>query len=261
MRPSLTPLILAFFTVSSLWSQEPTGTELIARAIMNPNNESAVWEAIAYLNAPAGVVLDASVFPAYKELFGKMTERRQLQALAVALLKHGQKDDVYFETLAKYAGEAILADPPPPGEFDEKGNEITDQLSPRFVKWCEVKHLQRNPCLDLTYGFPFDVAELAAANDRRAIPIFRQGLRSLNHGMVAMSVLGLALLNDTDSIPLIATHMQRFPPRLAERIAENIADFDDPRIAPILDRFVRDKNHRLEIDGRRRLHQAGGAAR
>jgi hypothetical protein len=93
---------------------------------------------------------------------------------------------------------------------------------------------------------------LARAKDRRAIPVLRQALSVENHAIVEMAVRGLAWLNDTDSIPLVAQQLVRFRPKLAQSVAAAVAEFSDPRVGPILDRFVTDRKLRQEIEDTKR---------
>lgn len=93
---------------------------------------------------------------------------------------------------------------------------------------------------------------LASAQDRRAIPVLRDALGARNHATVIAAVNGLAALNDRDAVPLISGVLARLRPKIAQSVAAAAAEFDDPRIGPILDRYVTDPNLRKELDARMR---------
>ncbi len=225
-------------------AQDETASEIIARALQNPTNGQAIARAIWTFNKN----FEPGLIPAFRELFQKVSDKQHRQHLAVSLMNHGQKDELYFNELARYAREAITTTAPLPFEYDKQGNEIKGQLTPAFKLWCETNGLELKVCLNKVADYPVDVMLLIAVEDPRAKPLLRQGLSATIHTTVEMAVKGLAELNDTESIPLIAANIQRFPPLLAESIAAAMADFDDPRIGPLLDRFVTDQKWREQIN-------------
>jgi hypothetical protein len=131
-------------------------------------------------------------------------------------------------------------------------------LTLAFTNWCEAHQLKLDVCLITIVDQGADVLYLTYLKDRRAIPIFRQGLASDNHGVVMESGLGLALLNDTDSISLIAAAIRRFRPIQQALIADHsLAQYNDPRAWLLLDEFIKDPKWRQEVDDsiRKRLAQ------
>jgi HEAT repeat protein len=183
-----------------------------------------------------------------QKLFQNAVGKHSRQQVAIALLGHGEKDKIYLDELSKYVEAAIASSAPLPFEYDDQGNANKEHLNPAFVKWCEDNGQKPADCYTTVMGFGFDVFELAEARDRRAIPLLRECLASKNHSIVSMAVKGLARLKDTDSIPLIAANVKRFQPLLAQLIAAQLADFDDPRVSSLLDRFIINKKWRQELD-------------
>jgi hypothetical protein len=185
------------------------------------------------------------------------TSRKDLrQGLAWFLLTHGEKNDVYYDELARYAREAITSSAPLWVEYDQFGNANKERLAPEFRPWCDANNLKFEDCYRLVSGFPIDVSYLAWVRDKRAVPLLRQGLGSSNHAIVDASIQGLAFLNDTASLPLIEASLLRLRPLLRPLAADGLAEFDDPRIGPLLDRFIPDKKWREEIEARRKLRPA-----
>jgi hypothetical protein len=229
--------------------------ELVERALAAPTDANVVSEAIRALHVDTNPL----VIPRYRELFSTLSDDlpdgelgRAKQMLALVLLNLGQRDDVYFEELARYARAAASGNAPAMFEYDAEGNENKSRKNPEYVSWCADHHLETGECFNAVRSFALDVMWLAQARDSRAIPILRQTLSNRESGMVSIAALWLAWLNDTASIPLIAASIQRFPPRLAGSIAANMADFKDPRIDPLLDRFVTDPQWRQELAEKRK---------
>jgi hypothetical protein len=59
-------------------------------------------------------------------------------------------------------------------------------------------------------------------------------------GMAEIGVAGLALLNDGDSLPLIAKACERFPSEDAEMLAVSALPYDDVRVNTLFSRFIPD---------------------
>ena len=228
-----------------LQGQQETVDELVAKALQAPTDERAVAEAVAALNRNP---YRLDTVPSFQELFLKLTGKKPRQFLALALLKAGQKDEIYFEELARYARAAIASDAPESVEYDKEGNSIKDHLNPAFLRWCEDNQLLPQDCKQAVTPHGFDVLLLGQTKDRRAVPILRKALTVANGGIVWAAVQGLAGMNDTASIPLIASSIKRFPPKIAPLIAAAMVDFDDPRVGPLLDHFVTDTKWRQELD-------------
>jgi HEAT repeat protein len=70
---------------------------------------------------------------------------------------------------------------------------------------------------------------LGETRDARAIPVLQRGLKA--HGQIQVAAaVGLAELQDRDSIPLIVDACKNAPPEIASTIAFfALVSFDDPR--------------------------------
>jgi HEAT repeat protein len=251
MQKLLILILLGALALSLRLSGQQEVGELVAKALQNPADEEVVMRAIVSLKNPTAMI------PAYRELFTVLTEKRLRQRLALALLGAGQKDDAYFGELAKYAQAAVASVAPNPFEKTVDGSDIKDHVNPAFIRWCEDNHAQLSDCGKTVMEYGPDVVMLAYAKDPRAVPILRQALNTDNVGVIDSAVRGLAWLKDTDSIPLIAQNLRRFPPTLSALIASALADFDDPRAGPLLDRFVTDPRWRQELEDTIRKRQTG----
>jgi HEAT repeat protein len=108
------------------------------------------------------------------------------------------------------------------------------------VRWCNNLHIPLEACTKNAADYASDVYFLAEARDERARPLLRQALTSPNNGVVISALRGLAWLKDNDAITLIEENLQRFAPKLAQRIASATVDFDDPRVQPLIQKYVRD---------------------
>jgi HEAT repeat protein len=249
-----TALCLAFVFTSALLQAQAPSDELLAKAPQNPNDENVVDQAISAFHNTK----DPATLSKLRDLFQAITVRplrRNFAAFMFGTL--GQKDDLYFDALAKYAQESVTSDAPLWYLYDPEGNAIRSEPTLAFTNWCERHQLKLEVCLITVAEEGVDVAVLAGIKDRRAIPIFRQGLTSEDLGVVSASTLGLALLNEWDSIPLIATAIRRFRPIQQRLIASRLAQYNDPGAWLLLDEFIKDPKWRQEVDNsiRKRLAQ------
>jgi hypothetical protein len=81
-------------------------------------------------------------------------------------------------------------------------------------------------------------------------------VESNNEAIVGVSIVGLADLGDINAIPLIETRIRRARRAGQPILANDLARFDDARVAPLLDEFVKDPKGRKEIDDSiRRRHE------
>ena len=82
---------------------------------------------------------------------------------------------------------------------------------------------------------------LVVIRDVRSIPVLRDALGMANSAMVMVAVRGLAAINDSASLPLIARACARFPAVQAEMIAASAVEFADPAVQELFLRFARDE--------------------
>src|SRR5579862_2574840 len=170
MRVSNVIPVLVLLTLPLLNAQDETLGEMVGRALQNPADERAVDHAIWGLRDK----YDPGAIPAFRDLFAKLTAKRYRQRLAMELMNHGEKDQIYFDELAKYAREAITTTAPVPLESGEPGDDKRGQTTPEFKIWCEANKLNLPDCSELVFGYPFDVLLLGYVRDRRSIPLLRQ---------------------------------------------------------------------------------------
>jgi len=241
----------------SLWAQD-TAEDLLSKAIQHPNDERIIGEATAKFLKSTD---PKEVISGLRRLFNVAKAKSSRQDLAVRLMILGQRDEVYFNELAKYALDAVKTTAPLQGFYDAEGNsiKIRGYYPEDFRKWCENYHMQVDDCLRTVASFPIDLGLLVSVKDKRAIPLLREALSAENQATVQVAIEGLALLDDTSSIPAIENAISRFRPKQQPLIASVLAKFDDPRVGPILDKFVKDPKWRQELDDsiRKRHAQAG----
>ncbi len=241
-------MVLALLALLPRSRAEEEGVDaLIARLRQDPTDSKAVDAAISRL----GKSSDPRVIPILRQVLQAATEKWYRQKLAFTLVLLGDKDDTAYNELARYAREAITSSAPLWVVYDREGTAIPGR-NPEFEAWCQANRLPLQDCMRQATESVMDVYMLAVAKDRRSIPLLRQGLNSANHGIVGMAVRGLAWLNDTDAIPTIAEVCERLPPKLAVFVANDSAEFDDPRVEPLILRFIPDEKWREGIDKRRR---------
>ena len=257
MPANRTAVIAVLLSAATLRAQSAPN-ELILRAMQSPNDEQIIAEvASAFRDAK-----DPAIFAQLRELFLVVTEKHLRGKLGILMFATlGQKDDLYFDALAKYAQDAVDSGAPPLYLVDAEGNESRGNFTLAFAQWCDAHRLKQDVCLAAVAEQVEGLIPLTYLKDRRAIPIFRQGLKSENVAMVMLSAGGLAVLNDADSIPLIVTAARRFPPKLQSQVAQTLAEFDDPRAWPPLDELIKDPKFRQELTDSIRLRLAQPAGK
>ncbi len=170
------------------------------------------------------------------------------QLLAFYLFEKGVQDQIYFDEIAKYAREAILARPP--DVFAPGGDSVGAprvMINPAFNRWCESRGLDFPACFRLMGTYRNSLIYLGGIRDSRATPILRDVLKMPDAGMVLLGVVGLAALNDSDSIPLIIQAGRRFPPEGAKAIAAGAIEYKDPRAEVIFDLFIDDAEDLAQV--------------
>ncbi len=231
-------------------AQEESVDGLIARLRQDPTDSKAIDEAISRL----GKSSDPRAIPILRQVLQAATEKSYRQKLAFTLVLLGDKDDTAYDELARYAREAITSSAPLWVLYDSEGTAIPGR-NPEFEAWCQANRLPLQDCMRQVSYYPMDVKFLAVAKDRRAIPLLRQALYVANHATVGMAIRGLAWLNDTEAIATIEDICGRLPPRLAAGLMSALAEFDDPRVEPLIRRFMPNQKWRQEVETARRQRQ------
>lgn len=190
----------------------------------------------ADLIAKAGAV---EAIPALKEQFLRKQDATDKAKIAQVLLKLGDKDDSYWNFLVDLVTPALESDAPDFMSYDSQGKSQPGP-SPEFSAWATAHNLPPNGSIaeDSIYIFPGEVMLLGLTGDPRAIPLLRRGLQSRNHMIVNAAALGLAELQDKDSVPLIVEACQQAPKEAAAAIASSLVYFDTPDAQAAVDAYV-----------------------
>ena len=168
-------------------------------------------------------------------------------AVASALLRLGDKQQIYWDYLADQARRAIESDAPFPFRFDAQGHMIPRQLAPEFVAWAKARHVSpEHASAAQLYEAPSAVLVLAITADPRGEPLLRSALLSRNYFIENQGARGLAILQDKESIPAIIEACDKAPLGMAALIARSLAVFDDSRARSALEKFIPDRNQ-LEL--------------
>lgn len=195
--------------------------------------------------------------PALKEQFAQNQDQLTKAKIAEALVKLGERDDSYWSFLVKLASEAIESDAPNYSGFDAQGRSMQGP-SPEFVKWAKIHSAPENIGEEVVYILPGKVMLLGATGDRRAIPLLQKALISPNYFIEAAGALGLAEIQDRDSISLIIDACKRAPEEAAREIALSLVYFDDEEAQAAVDRYVPKDTARVfreaRANGRGPLH-------
>jgi HEAT repeat protein len=189
--------------------------------------------------AAAGAV---EAIPILKEQFARSHDWLIKMKLASALVRlGGDQDDIYWEFLAKQATIAVESDAPDFMNTDPQAKTSAGP-SPEFTAWANAHKLDAQ---EAGRNAMYRIMLLSLTRDRRAIPLLRQGLLSPSHEIEYMAALGLAELQDKDSIPLILQACKIAPEAVAPAIAESLVYFDDPGAQEAVDTYVPKERARI----------------
>jgi hypothetical protein len=148
--------------------------------------------------------------------------------IASALVRLGEKDEVYWDFLLNQASAALSSDVPFPTRFDAEGKAVPHQLAPEFAEWTQANHVSPESAGQLAvYELPLKLKFLAETGDPRGIPLLRQAMSSPNYMIEAVAAKGLAKQQDKASIPIIVAACRKAPRDIAAAIAEALVFFDD----------------------------------
>ncbi len=240
-RGNVTLLLLFAFLPTANGQQDQPNTLAYAA------NKANVPDAIAKLKsgnfslvhidmiAKAGAV---EAVPALKEQFTRSPDPLVKAKIASALVRFGDRDDLYWDFLVKQATPALESDAPDFLNFAPQPKTGSGP-SPEFVAWANA-HGQdpQSAGRDAMYGMPGRLTLLASAGDQRAIPLLRRGLSSPNHMIEIAAAEGLVELQDKASIPLIIQACKVAPIEAAAAIARPLVYFDDADAQRAVDTYV-----------------------
>lgn len=204
MKPAHICKTAAFLTVATMWLA-PRGavgqdevTTLLGQLAGNGLDRSA-------LLALEGHPPDPRIIPGLEAAFESREAKNDKQAIAVTLLRLGEKSDKYFDFLAGFARVAVEDRTP---YFQVNRGQFTLE----FEAWCAQHGKDPRTVASIQIGvYPEDVLALAKSQDPRAAELFRKGLESRNPTVVGFCVEGLGRLQDVTAIPLIAKAAERLP--------------------------------------------------
>ncbi len=182
---------------------------------------------------------DVEMIPVLEKQFVAASEEVDHKGvIASALVRLGDKNDIYWNYLIEQATEAIDSGLPFPAARDSQGVPIRGQLSPEFNAWVKARNIPPEAVGDLVYSLPGKVITLAETGDPRGIPLLRRALESPNPFMAAYAAEGLALIPDNASVPLIIAVCKRSYPDVSELIAESLIYFDDAKAQRAADLYL-----------------------
>lgn len=196
--------------------------------------------------------------PVLKQQFAVNPDTLTKQALASALVRLGDTEDVYWDFLVDHAKVAIENDAPFPIAFDTEGKLVPGQLSPEFLAWAKAHNMSPESASSVhVYALPVDLTFLAVTGDPRGLAWLKRGLSSRNYFIQAVAAKGLAKLRDTDSVPVIIAACRKAPAQVAELIARALVFFDDANAQSAAETFITNQQVLGEL---RRLSREKGPA-
>jgi hypothetical protein len=176
--------------------------------------------------------------PALEEQFRRATDVRTKAKIANGLVRLGDKDDIYWNYLLLQATLAVDSDLPD-AFSDSNGNAMNQAFSPELIAWAKAHNVTVNAAgLLAVNDLPIKVMLLGQTGDPRAVPLLRRALQSHNSFIVLNAAMGLAQIQDKDSIPLLIDTSRRLPPGLATVVARSLVYFDDPQAQSAVDTYM-----------------------
>lgn len=194
--------------------------------------------------------------PVLKQQFDAISDTHNKEAIASALVRLGDKEEIYWDFLVKQSKRALENDAPFPTLFDSSGRTVKGQLSPEFEAWAKANKLSpTEAAYNQVYVIPGDFYYLAKTGDSRGRVLLRTAMSSRNYMVQITAAKGLAKLKDNDSIPLIIQNCEKAPSEVAGAIAWALPFFDDPRAQRAAERFI--TNQKILDDLRKLKHENG----
>lgn len=192
--------------------------------------------------AEAGAV---QAIPALEERFARMqlipSKYPSLLAIekaqvASALVRLGDKKQIYWDYLVKQATLAVENEAPNPTSYDSKGKP---EVSKAFIAWVKAHKLGHPGVLDeYELMLPGPVLLLGVTGDPRAVPVLRRGLLSPNYVVEFAAAQGLAQIGDKASVPLIIEACKKAPRPAAIGIARQLIYFNTLEAQKAVDEYV-----------------------
>ena len=180
---------------------------------------------------------EVAAIPTLKEKFARSTDVLTKEHVASALVRLGDRNDVYWDFLEKQATAAIDSGIPDIWGYDSQGKLIPGP-SPEFTAWAQAHNLSPAAAEERARLFYGAVLILATTRDPRGTPLLRQALSARNYMIQTAAAEGLAAIQDTESIPLIIDAVKKAPAEAGAVIARSLVFFDDPEAQAAVDKYV-----------------------
>jgi hypothetical protein len=188
--------------------------------------------------ANAGAV---QAVPVLEEQFKRATDVDTKLSIAAGLVKLKVRDDTYWNFLLEQATLAVDSNIPDSVFSESQGKAV--MLGPELEIWAGAHNVSVNTAAQYArYDYPRKVLPLATSGDPRGIPLLRRALQARNYLIVIWGAMGLAQIQDKESIPLIIAAAKRAPSGFDGAIAEPLIYFDDVQAQSAVDAHIpRDK--------------------
>ena len=241
--PAAMFLVCCFFSDIAATQTAPLDRERLDAAL-HRLEQGQIFAVDAYQFAKSGAV---QAIPGLEKQFGLTGDAVLKDAGASALVRLGDRKDIYWDYLVGRAKSAIEAIVPFPLSFDASGHILKEQLSPKFVAWAQAHHVAPgDESANQIYVVPGPVLMLGNTGDPRGIQLLRRALSSPNYFIQRSGARGLAILGDKASIPLVIEACRKAPADMAESIALTLVVFDDQEATAAVEKFVSDPK-RIEL--------------
>jgi hypothetical protein len=176
--------------------------------------------------------------PMLEEKFVSTQDALDRAHIASALVRLGDKDDTYWDFLAKQAALAVESDAPSQAKYDSQGKLVPGPAQ-EFIAWAKAHNMTTDLALEAAmYRLPGSVLFLAETGDPRGTSLLRRALSSPNFMIQTYAAQGLAQLQDKDSIPLVIDACRRAPAEAATAIADSLVYFDNAAAQSAVDTYI-----------------------
>jgi HEAT repeat protein len=164
-----------------------------------------------------------------KQNFANAEDERHKAEIASALIRLGDKDDIYWDFLLRLETSLLEGEVSSAVKSDSQEKPVEGPSS--YEAWAKQDR-EFNEMLTF-------VDIVAETRDPRGVRLLRRALSSPNSETQNEAATGLARAQDKDSVPLIIDVCKNAPPDVAAVIASNaLVYFDDPRAQSAVDQYL-----------------------
>jgi hypothetical protein len=247
-------LICSVAMVSTSWSQSTQQLHVVAGRVQisampqplklaEQNPSQNLTESIKQVRSGNRAGIDpiiqagkSKAVPILEDLFLSSQDKATKEKIALFLYKFGDPSGKYWDYILREAMDAVSSDAPFRFGYDGMGRMAGD--SEDFIAWAKAHNMSKEDAFKTATESSGAILTLAGTEDARAIPTLRQGLSSQNLTIQKFSAMGLAQLQDKESIPLIISICERAPTDAATAIADSLVYFDDPSAKSAAAKFL-----------------------